>query len=229
MCAGTRSFDTRRPILALAAAILAAAALFLWFPAIDLAVSQAVSLGGRRFLLSDQETARFINRALPWVVGTTVAAILLAGVAVLLRRRPVLGLDLRRVAFLILSFAVGPGLIVNVLLKSHWGRARPNDVADFGGSAVFTPALLPADQCPSNCSFVSGDVAIAFAYVAVALLLPARWRAMGVAAALLLGVAMAALRVLQGAHFLSDVVFAALFTLLPIAVFARLLLGRRTG
>lgn len=221
--------ESLHPILALVVATLAAAALFLWFPAIDLAVSQAVSLGGRQFLLSEQAAARAINLATPWVVGATAAAILLAGLVVMLRGRPFLGLDGRRVLFLILSFAVGPGLLVNVLLKSHWGRARPNDVADFGGSATFTPALLPADQCVSNCSFVSGDVAIAFAYVAIALLLPLRWRPAAIAGALLLGGGIAALRVLQGAHFLSDVVFAALFTLLPIALFARLLLRGARG
>ena len=68
---------------------------------------------------------------------------------------------------------------------------------------------------------------LTFAYVALAVVLPLRWRPLGVAAALALGTGIAALRVLQGAHFLSDVVFAALFTLLPIAVFAQLLLHPR--
>lgn len=215
-----------RAILGLALVTAAAAALFAIFPTLDLAVSEEVSLGARRFLLSDVAAARAVNDALPWAVGATVAAILLAAVTVVLRGRPVLGLDLRRVAFLVLSFATGPGLLVNVVLKEHWGRARPKDIVDFGGTALFTPALVPADQCPTNCSFVSGDVAIAFAYVAPALLLPARWRPFGIGAALLFGTAIAALRVLQGAHFLSDVVFAALFTLLPIAVFAQMLLRR---
>lgn len=215
-----------RAILALGLLTLAAALLFVAIPAIDLAVAHALFLGERRFLLTDVGFARAINAATPWVVWLTVAAILGLGAVVLLGHRPVLGLDRARIAFLILSFAVGPGLIVNLLLKEHWGRARPNDVVDFGGTAQFTPALLPADQCASNCSFVSGDVAIAFAYVAVALLLPARWRGVGVAAALLLGTGVAALRLMQGAHFLSDVVFAALFTLLPIAVFAQALLRR---
>jgi len=215
-----------RAILGLGLLTLAAAALFLVFPGIDLAVSRALFLGERRFLLTDVGFARAINAATPWVVWITVAAILGLGAVVVFGRRAVLGLDRARIAFLCLSFAVGPGLIVNLLLKEHWGRARPNDVVDFGGTAQFTPALLPADQCASNCSFVSGDVAVAFAYVAIALLLPARWRGAGVAAALLLGVGIAALRLMQGAHFLSDAVLAALFTLLPMALFAQALLRR---
>jgi lipid A 4'-phosphatase len=212
-----------RAIMALVLAMLAAAILFVGWPRIDLAVSGAVFLGDRRFWLTDAPFAVAINEALPTIVLVTVAGILGAAVLGGARRIPALGF--RRMLFLVLSFAVGPGLIVNALLKEYWGRARPNDVVQFGGSAQFTPALVPADQCAGNCSFVSGDVSIAFAYVAIALLLPARWRPAGIAAALSFGAFIAMLRLMQGAHFLSDVVFAALFTLLPIAIFARLLLS----
>lgn len=211
-----------RAIVGLALATLAAAILFVGFPEIDLAVSRALFLGERRFWLTDAPFALAVNAALPTIVLATVAAILCAAVVGRIRRVPALAF--RRMLFLVLSFATGPGLIVNVLLKEHWGRARPNDIADFGGAARFTPALIPADQCPGNCSFVSGDVSIAFAYVAIALLLPPRWRLAGIAVALCFGSFVAMLRLMQGAHFLSDVVFAALFTLLPIAIFARLLL-----
>ncbi len=212
-----------RAIVALALATLAAAILFVGWPGIDLAASRAVFRGERRFWLTDAPFAVAINTALPTIVLVTVAAILCAAVIGHVRRVPALAF--RRMLFLVLSFAVGPGLIVNALLKEYWGRARPNDVVAFGGGAQFTPALIPADQCAGNCSFVSGDVSIAFAYVAIALLLPARWRAAGIVAALAFGGFVAALRFLQGAHFLSDVVFAALFTLLPVAIFARLLLS----
>jgi lipid A 4'-phosphatase len=215
-----------RPVIALAVATIAAAILFVGFPGIDLAVSRAVFLGDRQFLLTESPVALAINAALPTIVLITVAAILGAAVAGRLWR--IAAFEFRRMLFLVLGFAIGPGLVVNVLLKPNWGRARPNDIVEFGGAAQFSPALLPADQCAANCSFVSGDVSIAFAYVAIAMLLPARWRPAGIAAALLFGTGMGGLRLLQGAHFLSDVVFAALFTLLPIAILARLLLpGRR--
>lgn len=218
-----------RAILVLVLAFIAAAAIFVGAPAIDLAASQAVFLGERRFWLTDSAFAIAVNKATPKVVWVASAAIILGMIAGASWR--IRGLEFRRMLFLALSFAIGPGLVVNGVLKEYWGRARPNDVAAFGGPAQFSPALVPADQCDSNCSFVSGDVAVAFAFVAVAVLLPARWRPAGIAIAFLLGIGVAALRVLQGAHFLSDVVFAALFTLLPIAVLARLLLpsGAETG
>ncbi len=220
-----------RLVIGLGIATIAAAILFLGFPGIDLAASRAAYLGDGRFLLTDQPVARAINAALPKVVLVTMVAVLCAMAAARPARRRwpglrrVAALDFRRLLLVALSFAIGPGLLVNMLLKSHWGRARPNDIVEFGGAAQFTPALIPADQCASNCSFVSGDASAAFAYVAVAMLLPARWRPAGIAAALLLGTGMGALRFLQGAHFLSDVVFAALFTLLVIAILARLLLA----
>ncbi|MFZ5466979.1 MAG: phosphatase PAP2 family protein [Pseudomonadota bacterium] len=109
-------------------------------------------------------------------------------------------------AFLLLSLLLGPGLMVNGVLKEHWGRARPHQVVDFGGQKPFTPALQPADNCASNCSFVSGHSAIGFWWLALGLAWPAwRWRALllGVGLGGMLGLA----RIMQGGHFTSDVVF----------------------
>jgi lipid A 4'-phosphatase len=43
----------------------------------------------------------------------------------------------RAMLFLIATLALGPGLAVNVILKEHWGRSRPIDVMQFGGSERF--------------------------------------------------------------------------------------------
>jgi len=120
--------------------------------------------------------------------------------------------DGRQVLFLVLSLALGPGLIVNGILKEWWGRARPSDIVPFGGEATFTPPWMIADQCASNCSFVSGHVSIAFWVVAFALLVPRRARTWAVAVALMFGVAVGLARIVVGAHFLSDVVFAGIIT-----------------
>jgi membrane-associated phospholipid phosphatase len=47
-------------------------------------------------------------------------------------------------------------------------------------------------------------------------LAPPQWRALSLGAALALGTAMAAMRVMAGGHFVSDVVFAGVFTFLII-------------
>jgi lipid A 4'-phosphatase len=89
------------------------------------------------------------------------------------------------------------------------GRARPDEVTHFGGARTFTPAFVPADQCESNCSFVSGHAAFVFGGFAVALVARRR-RATTLLVAVLGGLAGLG-RMLQGAHFLSDIVFAGVF------------------
>src|SRR5262249_58143808 len=70
----------------------------------------------------------------------------------------------------------------------------------------------------TSCHFVSGDVAGAFGTLAGAPLPPPHWRAIAYGAALALGIGMAVLRVMAGAHFPSDVIFAGVFTFLIIWV-----------
>jgi lipid A 4'-phosphatase len=116
----------------------------------------------------------------------------------------------RKISYLVISLALGPGLIVESLLKTQSGRARPRDVINFGGSADFTPPLWLADACERNCSFVSGHAAVAFWTTAFAFLLPPAHRSIVIAAGVFLGAAMGLARMMEGAHFLSDVVFAGL-------------------
>lgn len=118
----------------------------------------------------------------------------------------------RQVLFLVLSLALGPGLIVNGILKEWWGRARPSDITAFGGEATYTPAWMIADQCATNCSFVSGHAAMGFWVVAFALLVPRPARTWAVVAALVFGAIVGGARIVVGGHFLSDVVFAGIIT-----------------
>ena len=48
-------------------------------------------------------------------------------------RYPVLGVPVRSWGYILLLYALGPGLLVDGLLKRFWGRARPADVQTFGG------------------------------------------------------------------------------------------------
>jgi membrane-associated PAP2 superfamily phosphatase len=120
--------------------------------------------------------------------------------------------------FLVSTLALGPGLLVNVGLKDHWGRARPIDVTQFGGDQHFVAWWDPRGDCPGNCSFVSGDVSGTVWTIAPAALVPPQWRALAYGAALALGAGMAALRLVSGAHFFSDVIFAGVFTFLIVWV-----------
>jgi membrane-associated PAP2 superfamily phosphatase len=133
----------------------------------------------------------------------------------ILPRRPLL-MSGRAVIFLIATMILAPGLMANVILKEHWGRSRPIDVTQFGGNEHFVPWWDPRGDCPANCTFVSGDVSGAFWTIAPAALAPPQWRALAYGAALALGTGMAVARVMAGAHFPSDVIFAGVFTFLII-------------
>ncbi len=138
-----------------------------------------------------------------FVVGATLAR--------LIPRLERLWVRPRVIAYIALSLALGPGLIVNSLLKDNVGRARPFMIVEFGGTKTFSPALAPSDQCPRNCSFVSGHAAGAFFLVTFAFLLRGpRRRRWAIAGALAFGAASGLGRIALGAHFLSDVVFAGL-------------------
>jgi membrane-associated PAP2 superfamily phosphatase len=153
-----------------------------------------------------------------WIGTILVAPAVAALVVKLIVPRRKMLISGRGVMFLMATLALAPGLLVNVLLKDHWHRPRPIDVAQLGGQQHFVPWWDPRGDCPSNCAFVSGDVAGAFWTVAPAALAPPQWRALAYGAALALGTGMAAIRVMAGAHFVSDVIFAGVFTFLMVWV-----------
>ncbi len=116
--------------------------------------------------------------------------------------------------FLILSLAIGPGLITNVILKDHWARARPIDVMSFSATDRFTPWWDRDGSCDSNCSFVAGEPSGAFWTIAAAAIAPPQWRVLAYAAAIAFGTVVGILRIAAGGHFFTDVVFAGVITYL---------------
>lgn len=111
-----------------------------------------------------------------------------------------------KVRFLFLAMLIGPGLFVNFGFKDHWGRARPGQLVQFGGEKYYTAPLQRSNECKKNCSFVSGHAAMGYSLIFLAAITESRliWLMGGVTAGLLIGL----LRMLQGGHFLSDVLFA---------------------
>ncbi len=190
------------------------AALFLAAPGIDLVASQLFYDGAQGFYLADWAPVWVIEGTVPWIVRTMIVLAVIAAAWLVLLRRPLWRLDRKTLMFLVAAVALGPGLIVNTVLKDHWGRARPSQVAEFGGARQFTAAPLPAAQCERNCAFVSGHAALGFSLVSFALLLPfGGRRKTAIAAALGFGALVGLARIVGGRHFLSDVVYAGLIVL----------------
>jgi len=191
--------------------LLVAAALFfgLW-PEVDLIVSRwARDISGGRFQFGDGWW-QWLYRGLRPLFFVVSGGLALLGLASLLLRRPVLGVTPRVAVFVLVAFALTQGLIVDAYLKTVFGRARPRDLIEFGGVSTFTPFYIVAGQCQSNCSFVSGHAAMAFATFAFAFVAPAGWRRRVFWAAFVFGAVTGYMRIVQGGHFLSDVTFSGL-------------------
>lgn len=148
---------------------------------------------------------------------------------------PLLRANRRLSAFIAALYLLGPGLLVDALLKPLWGRARPAQVTEFGGQLAFSPPHVLSGQCTSNCSFVAGEVAGAVA-LAVALFLvldqvksrisPVH-RQIAQALILLLPLYAGVQRIAAGRHFLSDVLLSAVFVLLCAVLLKSLILQSR--
>lgn len=117
---------------------------------------------------------------------------------------------------LLLTYAMGAGLIVNGLLKEYWGRPRPKQVEEFGGTQKFLPFYQPNffQQPQPSKSFPCGHCATGFYFFALALVgkrlqQPFLWK-LGIGLALVLGIALSLTRMMQGGHFFSDTLLSAL-------------------
>ena len=194
---------------------LAAAGLFASDPGLDLRVARLFFNNGFIGASAGARAARSFFYVLPLVVGAGVILARWLGPGRLPARFVPSGAS---ILFLALSMAIGPGLVVNLGLKDHWHRPRPVQVREFGGPWEFRPFWARDGECRTNCSFVSGEASSAFWLVAPASLAPPPFRGLAVAAALGAGVGASLLRMAFGGHFLSDVVFAALFTLLLLQI-----------
>ena len=149
---------------------------FGFFPELELRVAQhfhdVVDAGGNAFAWRISPPLMLARDIGLWV-GTAIIIPVLAAVAIkLLLPKSKLLVPGRAVVFLVATLALGPGLLVNVVLKDHWGRSRPIDVTQFGGTDHYVRWWDPRGDCPNNCSFVSGDVAGAFWTIAPAALMP---------------------------------------------------------
>ncbi len=203
--AGEKTGVPLSPRLMLASA-LAFTLLFLAYPQLDLIANGVFYNTEQHFLLRDDAAFDAIHK----YVGVLALALLTwaAAIWVLSKRAPDREKWLARrpaALFLALSLALGPGLLVNVVFKDQWGRARPAQTREFGGTARFTPPWVMSDQCARNCSFVCGDASLGYALVALAFVSrrPRVWLIAGLSA----GTALGLMRMGQGGHFFSDVIF----------------------
>ena len=187
---------------AILACFAAASLLLTAFPRIDIDISRVFFDKG--FYLQQRWWTTFTHESMGYFLLISMTAVVGLYVWNKLSKQKVCGVDGRRVVYLFLVLIVGAGLVVNVLLKDNFGRARPRDIVEFGGAQLYTPPFVASSACHKNCSFSSGEAAGGFFALAIAWALGRRRRL--VVAAVGLGAFVSFCRVATGAHFFSDVV-----------------------
>jgi lipid A 4'-phosphatase len=185
------------------------------FPALDIQISRFFFESGS--FLREQWWQRLLKEHLGFLMAVSFGAVVMIYACNRLLRRNICAVDGRRVVYLLLVAIIGAGLIVNVAFKNHVGRARPRDVAEFGGTMRFTPPFVLSEECRTNCSFSSGDAAGAFFAIALAKALTRRRRYF--AAAIAFGALVSFSRVSVGAHFFSDTVVSFFVMLIAADIF----------
>lgn len=112
---------------------------------------------------------------------------------------------------IIATLVIGAGLLTNVVLKGYWGRPRPKQVEQFGGKHLYRPFWRPdfhTRHDPQK-SFPSGHAAMGFYFLSI-YFVGRRMKnrpllTVGMVLTVGLGGSLMVTRIVQGGHFLSDV------------------------
>ena len=111
---------------------------------------------------------------------------------------------------LVFTIIVGPGILVNLVLKDHSGRPRPREITEFGGTEKYL-CICEIGKTYEGKSFPCGHCSMGF-YLAIPWLFYRKRRKILAWSFLLTGIAYGSLigvsRMMAGGHFASDVIWA---------------------
>lgn len=195
---------------------LAVGVLFAVDPSLDLKVARLVNALKSSGTLDWAESSIATIRDFNVYLIVSLVALCTVCVVVQVRYRAAAFPPLRACVLILLAIAIGPGLIVNAVLKENWSRPRPGAVLASGDDSSFRAWWDPSGNCKRNCSFASGEASAAFSTLAVAVVTPLAIRYTAITLALLYGILIGAIRVAAAGHFVSDVVFAGVISALVV-------------
>ena len=216
------------------AALFFCVAAFAKVPSLDLMVSQQLYTPGVGFVhaqdalvLASYDWTPVIGRS---VLAALVVLALMGPILARLMRRQgwgnlaaqCLGPWRRMAAVAVLCGVLGPGLVVEVWLKNTVGRPRPVQVADFGGDQPFHGVLQQGSDPATHRSFVSSHAAAGFWLLSLGLTAGPVWKRRWLLVGLVTGSLIGLGRMLQGGHFLSDIIFSFYAVWIPCEIVAAL-------
>jgi lipid A 4'-phosphatase len=207
-----RGLEPLTEFVLMIALVLATFIVFAVLPPIDLWISDLFYDPVEGFWVSRLILPSIARRTI-WAASIGMVVVSTCAVArSLLLRRCTFGVPIRIWSYILALYVVGPGIIVDGLLKRFWGRARPASIKYFGGEAEFSLPHEITQNCMQNCSFVAGEVAGAMVLsVALIVLLQytrrkAGWYRLWMAISVVIPLVSAFQRIAAGRHFASDVI-----------------------
>ncbi len=190
------------------AVLLIALSIPFWSSDLDVRVARHLYVPEAGWPVGSEPLWRFLKYygVVPaWIIALGALAVWIASFF-----KPVLRRARRGAMFLVFVMVIGPGVLVNDVFKEQWGRPRPRDLVEFGGPRDYVAPLVKSPRDHGG-SFASGHAATGF-YLLVPYFLLRRHRPGRAAAVFATGLAYGGLvgyaRIAQGAHFLSDVLWA---------------------
>lgn len=188
-------------------ALLLCVTVYLLWPDLDLRVARLLWAPGQGFVHAGLGWVQWSYDWSPWVGRGLLLVIAVAWLAGRLGW-PAMPAPRRAMAGVALCTALlGPGLLVEGVFKPELQRPRPVQTQDFGGSRPYHPPLRPCWSCTSHHSFVSSHAAAGFWLMSWGLLASPAWRRRWFAIGLVCGGVIGLGRMLQGGHYLGDVLF----------------------
>jgi membrane-associated PAP2 superfamily phosphatase len=215
-------------VLAGLALVLVTVTAVLTAASVDLRVAAQFYDGGRGWFMGNDQPWRWFYQygTIPGLVVTLAA--LVGWFAARFRRS--LAAWRPYCLLVVLTTVICSGILVNAVLKQYWGRPRPDQVTIFGGQWTYRDVHEPGIPGQGG-SFPCGHCAMGFTLVSL-FGFHRRSRLLAYAGGgtgLVLGGALSATRIVQGAHFLTDTLWSLGLNLLVAAALYYLVLAIPTG
>ncbi len=188
--------------------VAAFAAIFYFYPSIDLDTSSLFYKEGEGFYLKDRLWVYLVYKAVPLTCFAFVFVAIFFSIKEYISTKSINPKHYKKIIYVTLVCLIGPGFIVHNVFKDNFGRPRPHQIEQFGGSSQFQRAFVISNECKRNCSFPSGHASVGFMFFALAFLYTGKKRLWLSSLAIFLGLGIGLVRIIQGGHFLSDVIFA---------------------
>ncbi|SIQ36575.1 Membrane-associated enzyme, PAP2 (acid phosphatase) superfamily [Rhizobium sp. RU20A] len=217
---------TPTPILTCLAVTTCLSLLFIALPSLDRTVTSLFFVAGLGFPARSVhmlQQLRAVGQYVP--MAFAIAMVLGTIMKIAYPSRPSL-FPPRFMVFFASLYLLGPGLIINCILKPFWDRPRPIDTIDFGGRFTFVDAWSMGETIFSNRSFASGEAAAVVCLLPLALFVHPAWRRSVTTLLVTFAIAVSANRIVFGAHFLSDVLIASALMATLTAILWHAFFGR---